>query len=493
MKGEPHTSIRPGFVPSRNHPSATQTSIASHGPSYYLGPVLMVFATFMTFRRRGMADLFVSGTDAEIKVKLAIWAILGLIALKRYPVILQNSPLLFTFPLVPYVAFCGLALLSVIYSLQPSLSAVRAGQIAIVIALALSMRDRAAEWPKLGALYLAINWAFLLIGLTGIIPALYWRDLPGFQEPGYDGFFAPWRLGTPIGHFSIISLVAAMLIVAQAARIQQTPRLPEIAYFIWVFVTLILTVSRTGILGAVLGLAVVICLRGFFLITALACMAAGSVTLMMPELLKTIFGFLERGQDAEDMASLTGRTGLYEEIFALIGDHWELGYGFRASRAAHLNEIQDSSGNVYGTAAHAHNAVLESMASLGVAGAFCAVTILVSLLACGIGLLSRAYRSQSSHQGSSRLNSSRQRSKWRAEPKASSSPGAWSRAVEFCAYWPPIIAFSMMDSSFALEINPFVFFFVAVLLDFTQYRAGLHEQGSPSLRQRPAFGEGRRA
>ena len=50
-----------------------------------------------------------------------------------------------------------------------------------------------------------------------------------------------------------------------------------------------------------------------------------------------------------------------------------------------------------------------------------------------------------------------------------------------------------MDSSFALEINPFVFFFIALLLDFTQYRAGLHEQGSPSFRQRPAFGEGRGA
>ncbi len=479
MTGRAVAPITRGFPPS-SPAEATQGHAAGLHPAYYLGPVLLVFATFMTFRRRGFADLFESGADAEIKVKLAIWAILGLVAFNRLPIILRNSSLLFILPLAPYAAFCVLALLSTGYSLQPSLSAVRAGQIAIVIALALSMRDRAAEWPKLGALYLAINWAFLLIGLTGLIPALYWRDLPGFQEPGYDGFFAPWRLGTPIGHFSIISLVAAMLIVAQAARIQRAPGLHDIAYFLWLVVTLMLTVSRTGILGAVLGLAVVILLRGFMAITALAAAAAGSVMLLTPGVSEAVLRFLERGQDAEDISSLTGRTGLYESILAVISDHWALGYGFRASRAAHLNEIQDSAGNTYGTAAHAHNAVLESTASLGVAGAVCAITILVSLLACGLGLLWRARQVQPARQDLKR----------QARIDAGSLPDPWSRAVEFCAYWPPIFAFSMMDSSFALEINPFVFFFIAILLDFTQHRAGLLEQPPPYL-QRPASVVGR--
>jgi O-antigen ligase len=183
-------------------------------------------------------------------------------------------------------------------------------------------------------------------------------------------------------------------------------------------------------------------------IAALALGACGSIALLVPGLVTAISDFLERGQDSQELASLTGRTGIYEGALALISDHWVIGYGFRASRLARLNEIVDNEGNSFGIASHAHNAFLESMASLGLPGAACALAILVSFLVCALALL-------------------------RSAPRTVHADGIAEerlRAVEYCAYWPPIFAFSIMDSSFALEINPFVFFFIAVLLDFAWYR-----------------------
>ena len=457
-------SVPPWFLTAHREPLRVQVRhSAGRSNWYYLGPALMVFATFATFRHRGMEDLFESGTDMEIKLKLVIWALLGLIALQRLPTILRNSSLLSTLPLAPYVAFCALALGSTIYSVDPALSGVRAGQIAVTIALGLSMVDRAPEWTRLGALYLAINWAFLLIGLTGLIPALDWRNLPGFQEAGYDGINSPWRFGTPIGHFSIISLVAAMLAVAHIARIQREITLRDTAYLLWLLTTILLTVSRTGILGAVLGVAVVLVLRGGFALFALITTAGTSALLLMPGEMDSIIQFLDRGQDAQALESLTGRTGIYDSALADISRSWVIGYGFRASRAEHLNEIRDSLGNAYGIVAHAHNAVLESTVSLGVMGALCAITILLSMLLCALALMRRPRHSPPEWSGGRRA----------AAAPAAAQLTERSRAIEFCAYWPPIFVFSMMDSSFALEINPFVFCFIAVMLDFTQHRSSV--------------------
>lgn len=444
--------------------------------AYYLVPTLLVFATLATFRRRDLSDLLESGIDAEIKVKLGIWAILGLIALKRLPLALRNSSLLFTLPLAPYAAFCTLALFSATYSLQPGLSAVRAGQLAVVLALGLSMVDRAPEWTKLGTLYLAINWMFLLIGLTNAVPGLHLRELPSFQEPGYDGINAPWRLGTPIGHFSIISLVATMLAVAHAARLQQAPTLRDLGYLSWLVLTDLLTVSRTGLLGMLLGLLSVLLLRGYTAATILVAAAVGPFILMAPNVTEGVISFLERGQDSEDLASLTGRTDIYESALTSIGDDWLLGHGFRASRAARLAEVQNSAGQSYGFAAHAHNAVLESAASLGVMGVICAVLILGSFLACALALLWRSRTAPGAAGfGERKDNASR--------PPVGLSPR--SRAVEFCSLWPPIFVFSMMDSSFALEINPFVFCFISILFDFTSYRrAYLDVRSTSSLTSR---------
>ena len=419
---------------------------------YYLTPALLIFATFVTFRRREMWELFEgSGADGEIKGKLLVWTALGLIALFRWRSVLKNSYLLFTLPLFGYVAFLFFAAVSSVYSLEPGLTLVRVGQLGIVVALGLSAADRADRWPLLASIYLALNWAFLLIGLTGHPASLNWRLLPGFQEAGYDGVNMPWRFGSPIGHFSIISIIAAMGAVSLAARLRAPPKPSEAAIFLWLVATVLITVSRTGMIGLILGLAVVIVLRGFSATAALAGTALISFVVMMPPVTQSVTEFLERGQDAEDLASLTGRSGIYEAALDSISEKWLIGHGFRASRVAKLNEITDSMGNWYGVVSHAHNAILESMASFGVLGGVLASFILLSIVGCAIGLLLR-------HSGSVR-----------------------ERGIEFTALLPSLFIFSVLDLSFAVEINPFVFMFIAFLIDVASCRAGV---GRPSLVRR---------
>lgn len=471
MSGTPRTAGQAIGAGWRRDASAADAHgvPGSRSSWYYLGPALLVFATFATFRRREISEIFEGGADAEVQVKLAIWALLGLIALWRLPIILRSSQIVFTFPLAPYVVFCGLALASTAWSPQPALSGIKAVQLLIVIALGLSMIDRVHEWPKLAAIYLGLNWAFLLVGLTGAVPALHWRELPGFQEAGYDGITQPWRLGTPLGHFSIISLVAAMLAVSRAARIRRGPTFVDSAVFLWAAATVLLTVSRTGVLGLVLGTGVVVVLRSALPLAALALGALGSLSFLVPGLVDAVEDFLERGQDAEELASLTGRTGIYDSALGLIGDNWLIGNGFRASRTARLNQFQDNEGNTFGTASHAHNAVLESVSSLGLAGGACAVAILLSFLVCALALFFRTPRGGDARVGEDGVADER------------------ARAVEYCAYWPPIFAFSIMDSSFALEINAFVLFFIAVLFDFARSRARLGAAASAPRARRPAI------
>jgi hypothetical protein len=72
--------------------------------------------------------------------------------------------------------------------------------------------------------------------------------------------------------------------------------------------------------------------------------------------------------------------------------------------------------------------------------------LLLSLLVCAVGLL-------------------------RPRPSLGRESSARRRGVEFTAMFAPVVAFSMLDSSFSLEVSPFIAFFVAVLTDMARERA----------------------
>ncbi|MCD6073076.1 MAG: hypothetical protein K0S42_3592 [Microvirga sp.] len=376
---------------------------------------LLVFTTFATFRRREIWELWTAaGFDAEVKLKIAAWLVLGGVAALSWRSINHNSHLLLQAPLGFYVLYWLLATISTVYSTSPAMTLFRASQLGILIALVVAAADRVDRWPTLAVIYLGLNWAFLLVGLTGHPASLDWRVLPAYQEGGYDSDQATWRFGTPAGHFSQISIVAAMAAVAVAARMRRSPTV---------------------------GLLLVLALRGMLGLAALAGTALTSALLALPHTAGTILSFLQRGQSPEELASLNNRISIYDSAMDIVSGHWILGEGYRATRAVVLDLHDDGVG-----VSHAHNAVLEAAAGLGVGGALLASLLLLSLLVCAVGLL-------------------------RPRPSLGRESSARRRGVEFTAMFAPVVAFSMLDSSFSLEVSPFIAFFVAVLTDMARERA----------------------
>jgi hypothetical protein len=197
---------------------------AGRWPRWYFLVPLVIFVSFGTFRR--LTD---AGVDAELKLKFLIWLVLGTLALLLWRRILQGSYLLFRPPLLFCVAFWLLAMLSTVYSGTPGFTLFRASQLGILIALGIVAADRIERWPTLAMMFLAINWAFLLVGLTGYPATLHWRLLPAFQEPSFAAVEdTTWRFGTPMVHFSDIGIIAATVAVASVARLKRAPSLGEL-------------------------------------------------------------------------------------------------------------------------------------------------------------------------------------------------------------------------------------------------------------------------
>jgi O-antigen ligase len=412
------------------------------GPLHY-GLALLAFLSFSTFRRREIWQLFDgSGFDEEIWLKLSIWVLLGLVAVVRWQSVLRNSYLLFRAPLVFFGAYLVIAFISTTYSLEPTLTLFRAGQYATALALGLSLADRIEQWPRLSYLFLGLNWGILIIGLGGVPESLSWRVLPSYQEAGFDAFQQPWRFGTPFGHFSQISIVAAMAGIAVAARLREHITLPLAVLLGWLTLTIVLTVSRTAAMGFLFGVLVVLAARGALLATVMGGSTVMAVLFAAPGAMDSLAAFVSRGQDAEQLESLTNRTEIYESALRNLQQHWALGYGFRADRVLVLTQQVDGSG-----VGHAHNALLEATLGLGVGGGIIAALVLLAILFCGFNLLARE--------------------------RAAGVPRRQRRSAEFLGMFSPVIAFSLLDSSFSYDLYPFSICFVAYLIDFTQHRATL--------------------
>jgi O-antigen ligase len=177
-------------------------------------------------------------------------------------------------------------------------------------------------------------------------------------------------------------------------------------------------------------------------VAALASTALMALLLTLPDVVDTVVAFLRRGQTEEDLMSLTNRTAIYDSVLQLLDGHWLLGYGYRAARAVVIDQQPSGAG-----VSHAHNAVLEAAVGLGVGGAMLAVLLLLSFLVCSLHLLRSGHGANES--------------------------GARQRGIEFVALFPPVLANSMLDASFAIEVCPFILVFVVILIDLTQCRVGV--------------------
>ena len=84
---------------------------------------------------------------------------------------------------------------------------------------------------------------------------------------------------------------------------------------------------------------------------------------------------LFRGETADTVLALNGRLDLWDTVRSSIAAHPLLGYGYQASRAIILDAAD--------WAAYAHNALLQTVLDLGIAGTLALVSIL-AIAAAGV-------------------------------------------------------------------------------------------------------------
>lgn len=145
--------------------------------------------------------------------------------------------------------------------------------------------------------------------------------------------------------------------------------------FFWVamVVALVLTNSRSSLLGLVLGLMLCAVLaRRQSILTVLLLLFAASMTmavLLLPSLMKSILSLFaelfSRSGNVQELTSFTGRSDIWAACWKLIKAKPWFGYGLGSVRLEIPKVFWDEWGN---TAATAHNFVLESMISVGLAG-----------------------------------------------------------------------------------------------------------------------------
>jgi hypothetical protein len=398
-----------------------------------LAPAMFVWLWILTamasFRVRSGAELFIDGGfDWQVKFQIISWFLLGLLATWLLLSGRADLRLVASGPLLCYAVFVGAALFSVCVSQAPSLTAFRAVQHGIALVLVISLGGNLQRMIAFITVYLAINWVLLILAVTGLDFGQLWISEYVKNQSFFSGdFMQRWRFNTAYGHPSWISIIAAIGAISLAARTRGAAWQwagPLLAFFV---LSTILTVSRTAIIGLVLGLGVVaIGRRTVFLWLAVVLLPA-SMLLVSTEIREGIAHYLQRGQTDEEVESLTGRAALYRVATERIHRSLPLGEGFQSGR---LNPLEE--GNE--TMAHAHNLVLEATAGAGiVAGIAVAMAVVLWILQLA-WLLAR-----SRHDADD------------------------STAWELCALSVPLLLFCVLDSGFANSIHQVTFFYLVAM------------------------------
>jgi hypothetical protein len=227
-------------------------------------------------------------------------------------------------------------------------------------------------------------------------------------------------------------LLLAAVASAHAAKRQQT-RLLYFAMAVISFAFLVLTKSRTGMIGSVVGLltygglvsprkAVVCLLAVVYFVCAAYLISAGDLGRFGNSMLT--LGRTDIGDTGENLITMTGRTNNWQtEVFPNIKGHLMLGYGYdsfwTASRVAALSEYELGS---------THNGYLHTLLGLGLVG----MTTYVLIRVLGIVAYFRLFKG--------------------------------SGNSEYCLALALLVSFSLIITSIDVQLSPLLATFVDMVL-----------------------------
>ncbi len=341
--------------------------------------VVLLLSSLAHFRHRDADELWgSSGLDAQVKFQIATWFVAGLFALYFLWRGRADVTLLRRGPLFWYCGYVALALFSTVYSNAPAMSLFRAMQLAVAIVLIISMREHLEHIYFFACMYIAINWLFVILGIAGVQFGQLYGDIPATASLISEVGNPAWRFHSCFGHPSEISAVGATTVAGLAVRIhgrQWQTWGPVLACLV---VTVVLTMSRTMIVSMLLGLCVAALYHRTFTLL-LAWIGFATCLAAIPDKPRgTAARYLMRGQSAEELRTISGRTELFAEALERAEDAWVLGHGFRSGRRTTYR---------YANVTQSHNLVLEALTSLGIVGLLLIIMVPLSLVATACKLI----------------------------------------------------------------------------------------------------------
>jgi O-antigen ligase len=359
-----------GVVAYRHPRAATVTSFG----------LVLVAAT--KFRLRDATDSLSGVMDWQIALELGLYAVVG-VAVVAASAAAQFTRWRVGFAEVVVFAYVAVALASTIWSDAPTLTVVRAVQLAILAGLA---TVSVQVMPRSRALWTALTLLAGYVLMCAASNAVVTAETTFDPEETHSRF--AWFAVHPITAGTLAAIAALTLLTPTFFRRSGTRRIFRIPrYFLLVPLVAILIVTRTRgpLLAFAAAAGALIVLRASMAVrlTLLTLASAGLFVYLISganlrDWLAAVTGtdweivqIFVRGQTADRLLTLNGRLDLWRDLGPVIAASPILGHGFQASRAFVLESAP--------WAAYAHNALLQSLLDLGAIGTFA----LVAVIGCG--------------------------------------------------------------------------------------------------------------
>jgi O-antigen ligase len=271
---------------------------------------------------------------------------------------------------IAYVVWCGA---SVAWATEPSIS-VRRIAVMLCEALAAVAFARHVTPKQMVAITLACTLSWLGVGLLAELSLGTFHPTDG--EYRFSGIFHPNEMGVQCS----ILIMAAVYLLPLVRPFQR----PAIVAAIGVgTIFLLLTGSRTAIAVTVLcltagWLSVALAHRRYMRIVAFTWLVALMGLVFQSKLMSLLENTTAIGRADSDVASLTGRIPLWDELGTFIAERPWIGHGYGAFWTPdHIRAVSD---RLTWSISSAHSSYVELALSVGYIGAvFCVLGFLVAL------------------------------------------------------------------------------------------------------------------
>lgn len=326
----------------------------------------VIVASDYKVRVRPVDEPLSGSLDAFIVLEVAIY---GAVAL--YLVLSQAGfPKVRRMPTVLFLSCSYVVLLaiSLIHAPYFSFAVVRVLEVLVILGLTLAAWNRAtrADMHRFAHWFLILVVASIAVGILIPMPRF------AYQEERFT--WLRLHPGDAAVYLALAVVVSLAYVVSRSTE-RPGPRWPHgvyVALLVVNVVALAATITRGAMLGCLTGCAVVVALifRGRRRIFLAAGLVAGAVTILLlaggP-----LLAFVIRGDNAQQLATLSSRTELWSFAWEAIQQQPLFGWGIGASRGIFLNDIGLGGG---------HNALVNVAVDIGLVGAAVWAALIVSLL-----------------------------------------------------------------------------------------------------------------